>query len=153
MSSNTLINNRKARHDYSILETFEAGIALKGTEVKSIRNHQANLNDSFGRIEHEEVYLYNFHVDPYEFGNRENHEPLRKKKLLLHAHEIQHLNAKVNQQGLTLVPLTLYLKRGRVKVELALAKGKKTLDKREDLKKRIASREAQAALKRSGQRY
>jgi len=153
MSSNTLINNRKARYDFTILETFEAGIVLKGTEVKSIRAHKANLNDSFGRVEREELFLYNFHIDPYEFGNRENHDPLRKKKLLLHAHEIKRLIGQVAQKGFTLVPLTLYLKNGKVKVELALAKGKLQLDKREDLKKKIADREAQAALKHKSQRY
>jgi SsrA-binding protein len=152
MSENTLINNRKARHDFTILETFEAGIVLKGTEVKSIRAHKANLNDSFGRVERGELFLYNFHIDPYEFGNRENHDPLRKKKLLLHAHEIKGLIGQVAQKGFTLVPLTLYLKRGKVKVSLALAKGKLQLDKREDLKKRIADREARAALKRKSQR-
>jgi SsrA-binding protein len=153
MSENTLINNRKARHDFTILETFEAGVVLKGTEVKSIRAHKANLNDSFGRVEREEIFLYNFHIDPYEFGNRENHDPLRKKKLLLHAHEIKRLIGQVAQKGFTLVPLTLYLKRGKVKVSLALAKGKLQLDKREDLKKKIADREAQAALKRKSQKY
>ena len=153
MTSNTLINNRKARHDFEILEVFEAGIMLKGTEVKSIRAHKANLNDSFGRMEGEELFLYNFHVDPYEFGNRENHDPLRKRKLLLHANEIKRLIGQVAQKGLTLVPLTVYLKNGRVKIELALAKGKQQLDKREDLKKKVAQREAEVALKRRQQRY
>lgn len=151
--SNTLINNRKARFDFTILETFEAGIVLKGTEVKSIRAHKANLNDSFGRVEGGELFLYNFHIDPYEFGNRENHDPLRKRKLLLHSHEIGRLIGYVTQKGYTLVPLTLYLKNGKVKVALGLAKGKLQADKREDLKKKVADREAQAAVKQSRQRY
>ncbi|MBI1884097.1 MAG: SsrA-binding protein SmpB [Chlamydiae bacterium] len=147
MGSNTLIHNRKARHDFTILETLEAGLVLKGTEVKSIRAHKAHLDESFGFVEKGEIFLFNFHVDPYEFGNRENHDPLRKKKLLLHASEIERLAAQVTQKGLTLVPLKMYLKEGRIKVELALAKGKQQADKREDLKKREAHREAQAAMK------
>ena len=153
MGSDTLIQNRKARHDFTILETFEAGIVLKGTEVKSIKAHKANLNDSFGRAEKGEIYLYNFHIEPYAFGNRENHDPLRKKKLLLHAHEIKRLIGEISQKSFTLVPLTVYLKRGRVKIEMALAKGKLNLDKREELKKRAANREAQIALKRRVQKY
>lgn len=148
----TLINNRKARHDFTILESFEAGVVLKGTEVKALRAHKANLNDGFGRIEGEEVFLYNFHIDPYEFGNRENHDPLRKKKLLLHAHEIKRLIGQVLQKGHTLVPLTVYLKNGIVKIEIALAKGKQQIDKREDLKKRAADREARQAVKVRQQR-
>lgn len=151
--SNLLINNRKARHDFAILETFEAGIVLKGTEVKSIRAHKASLNDSFGRIEGGEIFLYNFHVDPYEFGNRANHDPLRKRKLLLHVSEIKRLIGQVSQKGFTMIPLTVYLKNGRVKIALALAQGKNKLDKREDLKKRIADREAQAAMKHKNQRF
>ncbi len=146
--SNVLMNNRKARHDYTILETFEAGIVLQGTEVKSIRAHKANLNDSFGRVENGEIFLYNFHVDPYEFGNIANHEPLRKRKLLLHFNEIKKLIGQISQKGFTLVPLAVYLKNGKIKVAIALAQGKQKIDKREDLKKRIADREAQAAMRR-----
>lgn len=152
-ASTTLIHNRKARYDFSILETLEAGIVLKGTEVKSIRAHKANLNDSFGRPEGSELFLYNFHIDPYEFGNRENHDPLRKRKLLLHAHEIKRLIEQVTQKGLTLVPLTVYLKHGRVKIQMALAQRKLKGDQREALKKREADREAQAAMKRGRSQY
>ena len=151
--SNTLINNRKARYDFTILETLEAGIVLKGTEVKSIRAHKANVNDSFGRVEDGELFLYNFHIDPYEFGNLENHDPLRKRKLLLHSHEIKRLIGQVTQKGLTLVPLTVYLKHGRVKIGLALAHRKLKGDQREELKKKVADREAQGAMKRNRQRY
>ncbi|MBI1870046.1 MAG: SsrA-binding protein SmpB [Chlamydiae bacterium] len=147
MGSDTLIHNRKARFDFSILETFEVGIVLKGTEVKSIRGHKAHLNDSFALIERGEVILYNFHIDPYAFGNRSNHDPLRKRKLLLHKNEIQRLVGKLTQKRLTLVPLSIYLKRGRVKVEMALAERKLKGDKREDLKKKASDREAQAAMK------
>ena len=140
--------NRKARHDYHIEETFEAGIVLTGTEVKSIREGRLNLKDSFARIEDGEVFLYNMHVSPYSHGNRWNHEPTRTRKLLLHRSEIRRLVGKVQQQGFTLVPLRVYFTpRGRAKVEIALARGKKLWDKRRDIAKREARREAERAIK------
>ena len=123
--------NRKARHDYHIEETYEAGLVLTGTEVKSIRQGRLNLKDSFARVEDGEVFLYNMHVSPYSHGNRWNHEPTRTRKLLLHKGEIRRLVGKVQQQGLTLVPLRVYFTpKGRAKVEIALARGKKLWDKR-----------------------
>jgi len=142
-----LCQNRKARHDYHIEEVFEAGIALQGTEVKSLRAGRANLQDSYADLDKQEVFLRNCHISPYEQAHRFNHEPLRARKLLLHRQEIRRLVGKVREKGLTLVPLSLYLKRGRVKVELALARGKKTYDRREDLKERAARLEIQAAFK------
>ena len=147
MAGQTLISNRKARHDYTILETFEVGIVLRGTEIKSLRKRNASLQESYARIIGEEIFLENFHINPYEFGNIHNHDPLRKKKLLLHTHQIKRLIGLVAQKGHTLVPLTAYLKRGRVKIEMALAKGKHTLDKRQDLKKKAQERDAQQVLK------
>ncbi len=141
-----LVTNRQARHDYHILETMEAGIVLKGTEIKSVRGGRVNLKDSFARIENGEIYLYNMHISPYDFGNRENHDPLRPRKLLLHKGEIRRLIGKTQEKGLTLIPLTLYIKSGYAKVELALAKGKRIYDKREDLKKRQVDREIQRAF-------
>ncbi|MDP3980940.1 MAG: SsrA-binding protein SmpB [Chlamydiota bacterium] len=147
MSDNKLVSNRKARHDYTIMETFEAGVVLKGTEIKSLRLRNANFQDCYGRIAGGELYLEHFHISPYEFGNIHNHEPLRSKKLLLHSHQIKRLIGLVSQKGYTLVPLTAYLKRGRVKIEMALAKGKHTLDKREALKKKAHERDAEQVLK------
>lgn len=141
-----LAANRQARHEYHILETFEAGIVLKGTEIKSVRNGRINLKDSFARIENEEVLLYNAHISPYDFGNRENHDPLRVRKLLLRKGEIRRLIGKTQEQGLTLIPLSIYIRNGYAKVDLALAKGKKLYDKREDLKKRQVNREIERAL-------
>ncbi|GAQ24191.1 MULTISPECIES: SsrA-binding protein SmpB [Tepidanaerobacter] len=146
--SRDLIINRKARHDYHILETFEAGIALSGTEVKSLREGKGNLKDSFARIENGEIFLYNMHISPYEKGNIYNKDPLRPRKLLMHKKEINRLLSKVKEKGLTLVPLRLYLnERGLVKVELALAKGKALYDKREDARQKDASREIEKAFK------
>jgi len=140
--------NRKAHHDYFIEETYEAGIVLTGTEVKSIRQGRLNLKDSFARIEDGEVFLYNMHVSPYSHGNRWNHEPTRTRKLLLKREEIRRLVGKVQQQGLTLVPLKVYFTpRGHAKVELALARGKKLWDKRQSIARRDAEREAQRAAK------
>jgi len=136
-----ITENRKARHDYFIEETYEAGIVLKGTEVKSLRAGKVNLKDSYAQVEKGEMFLFNMHISPYEQGNRFNVDPLRTRKLLLHKREISCLYGKVKQQGLTLVPLKLYFKKGRVKVELALAKGKKTYDKREAMAERDAKRE------------
>jgi len=139
----TIVTNRQARHDYFILETFEAGLALTGTEVKSLRAGRGNLKDSYAEIRGGEVFLVNCHISPYEFGNRYNHDPLRPRKLLLHKAEIRRLYGKTREKGLTLIPLELYFnERGRVKVELALAKGKKLYDKREEIARRDAERRA-----------
>ncbi|MEW6662602.1 MAG: SsrA-binding protein SmpB [Bacillota bacterium] len=140
--------NRKARHDFFIEESYEAGIALTGTEVKSLRGGKANLQDSYARIENGEVILYNMHVSPYEQGNRFNHEPKRPRKLLLHKREINRLWGKTREKGLTLVPLKVYFNpQGRAKLELGLAKGKKTFDKRDDIAVRDAQREIQKAFR------
>ena len=139
--------NSKAFHDYHIGDRYEAGIALVGTEVKALREGRANLRDSFARIEDNEVYLYHCHISPYSHGNLTNHEPLRVRKLLLHRGEIAKLIGKTQQRGYTLVPVKIYFKKGRAKVELALAQGKKTTDKREALRKKSAEREIQQALK------
>ena len=144
--------NRKARHDYHIHETYEAGIVLTGTEVKSLRAGKANLKDSYARIENAEVMLHNMHISPYEQGNRFNHEPLRTRKLLLHRYEINKLIGKTKEKGFTLVPLKIYFTRGKAKVELALASGKKLYDKREDMAERDARREMDRAL-REKQKY
>jgi SsrA-binding protein len=133
--------NRKARHDYDILEAFETGIALQGTEVKSLREGKANLKDCYARIKNGEVFLYNLHISPYEKGNIYNHDPLRVRKLLLHRKEIRKLSGKVEEKGLTLVALKVYFKKGKAKVELGLARGKKMYDKREDIAKRDMQRE------------
>lgn len=140
--------NRKARHDYFIEETMEAGIVLQGTEVKSIRLGRVNLKDSFARVENGEVFLYGMHISPYEQGNRFNHDPLRPRKLLLHKREIRRLLGKTREEGYTLVPTRLYFTKGKCKVELALAKGKKRYDKRESYAKRDAERRARQALRR-----
>ncbi|NLY83306.1 MAG: SsrA-binding protein SmpB [Acholeplasmataceae bacterium] len=140
--------NRKARHDYSIHETFEAGIELVGTEVKALRAGKANLKDAYAQItKSAEVYLYNLHISPYEQGNQFNHEPLRPRRLLLHRAEIRRLIGKVKEKGYTLVPLKLYFSRGRVKLELALATGKKLYDKRQSLAEKDAKREMDRTMK------
>lgn len=140
--------NRRARHDYHILETFEAGLVLTGTEVKALREGRVNLRDSFARVDNGEVYLYNMHISPYSHGNRWNHEPTRTRKLLLHKKEIRRLIGLVQQQGLTLVPLMVYFnEKGRAKLELAVARGKKLWDKRRDAAQREAQREAARAVK------
>ncbi len=136
-----IAQNRKARHDYEIMETFEAGLALRGTEVKSLRDGRANLKDSYAAVHHDEVWLYGMHISPYSHGNLNNHDPERDRKLLLHRREIRRLIGKTKESGLTLVPLQLYFTHGKVKVELALAKGKKQYDKREAIAKREAERE------------
>jgi SsrA-binding protein len=141
--------NRKARHDFLILDTYEAGLALQGTEVKSLRQGSANLKDCYARIEGGEVFLYNFHVSPYDKANRYNHDPLRVKKLLLHRKEIRKLVGKVQEKGLTLVALKVYFKRGKAKVELALARGKKLHDRREDVAERDAKRAMERAVRKS----
>ena len=139
--------NRKAYHDYHLLETFEAGIALLGTEVKAIREGRVNLRDSFARIDAGEVYLYNVNISSYSHRGYAQHAEMRQRKLLLHTHEIRKLVGKTKEKGLTLVPLELYFKNGRVKVLLALAKGKQAHDKRETLRRREVDRETRAAVK------
>ena len=139
--------NRKATHDYFILDKLEAGIALVGTEVKSIREGRINLKESHGMVKDGEVYLLNCHISPYSHGTSSNHDPTRARKLLLHRNEIRKLIGKTQEKGLTLVPLRVYLKRGRIKVELGLARGKKLFDKRESERRKTADREARAAMK------
>jgi len=146
-SSQPIADNRKAFHDYHILETFEAGIALLGTEVKGIREGQANLRDSFARVEGGEVWLFNVHINPYSHRGYVDHDPKRKRRLLLHKHEIRKLIGKTVEKGLTLVPTRMYFKNGRVKVALALAKGKDVRDKRETMRQREVDRETRAAVK------
>ncbi|HBI29873.1 MAG TPA: SsrA-binding protein SmpB [Deltaproteobacteria bacterium] len=151
MSIKILTTNRRARFEYEILETREAGIELKGTEVKSIRLGQINLSEGFCRISEDmQAMLQNVHIAPYDFGNRHNHDPLRPRRLLLHREEIYRLYGKIREQGLTLIPLKLYLKKGRVKLELGLVKGKKLHDKRETIKRRDAQREVERSLRDSG---
>ncbi|MEW5952139.1 MAG: SsrA-binding protein SmpB [Bacillota bacterium] len=147
MADKVLSVNRKARHEYHIVETFEAGIALAGTEVKSLRAGKANLQDSFARVENAGLVLYNMHIGHYEQGNRFNHEPKRPRKLLMHKREIMRLLGKTREKGYALIPLKLYFKNSWVKVELALAKGKKLHDRREDIAERDAKREIDRALK------
>jgi|SRR5690554_740243 len=140
--------NRRARHEYFIEETFEAGMVLTGTEVKSLRHGKGSLNECYAGINQAEVFLYNCHISPYEAGNRFNHEPLRPRKLLLHKGEIKRLIGKTREKGMTLVPLALYFDRNnRVKVELALARGKKLYDKRRELARRDAEREMERAVR------
>lgn len=141
--------NKKARHDYFIEQTIEAGIVLSGTEVKSIRQGKVNLKDSYATIEGGEVLLNGMHISPYEQGNIFNKDPLRDRKLLLHKAEINRLIGLTQQKGLTLVPMQLYFKRGKVKLELGVAKGKKLFDKREDIAERDAKREIDRKLKES----
>lgn len=142
-----IAQNRKARHDYFVEDTYEAGVVLQGTEIKSIRAGRVNLKDSFARIQHGEVYLYNMHVSPYEQGNRYNHDPLRTRKLLLHRKQINKLIGDTKEQGYSLIPLKLYVKNGYAKILIGLAKGKKKYDKREDLKKKEAKRDIERAFK------
>jgi SsrA-binding protein len=143
-----IAQNRKARHDYAVLETFEAGIMLTGTEVKSLRLGRASLVDGFATIDDGEIYLRNVHIPEYEQGSWTNHEPRRTRKLLLHRAEIERLIGKTRESGLTIVPLSLYFSAGKVKVELALARGKRSYDKRQDLARRDADREVSRALGR-----
>ncbi len=142
-----ICTNRQARYDYHIEESFEAGLALQGTEVKSLRDGRANLKDSYAAVDDGEVYLYECHISPYPNGGYANHEPKRPRKVLLHKKEIRRLLGKTQERGLTLIPLKLYFLRGRAKVELALARGKKLYDKREDMKRRDADREIERAFR------
>lgn len=144
---NLIAQNRKARHDYSVFETFEAGIVLKGTEIKSIRQRRVNLKDGFARVRDGEVYLMNVHISPYDQGNIFNHDPLRTRKLLLHKKQIIKIGTEMKNPGVTLIPLKIYIKDGFAKVLLGLAKGKKQYDKREDLKRKDMNREINRALR------
>jgi SsrA-binding protein len=147
-SSDRLIaDNRKARHDYHLFDTYEAGVVLLGTEVKAIREGRVNLRDSYGRIEGGEVFLFNVHISPYSHRGYAGHEPLRRRKLLLNRSEIRKLVGKIVERGFTLVPVRMYFKRGRVKVAVAVAKGKKEYDKRETIRRREVDRETRAAVK------
>jgi SsrA-binding protein len=146
-AQSNIAENRKAFHDFHLLETFEAGLVLLGTEVKAIREGRVNLRDSFARVEDGEVYIYNVHISPYSHRGYADHEPLRRRKLLLHRSEIRKLIGKTVEKGMTLVPTRLYFKNGRVKVAVALAKGKKDYDKRETERRREADRETRAAIK------
>lgn len=139
--------NRKARHDYFIHETYEAGIELKGTEVKSLRSGKANLRDSYAEVKDGEIFIEHMHISPYEQGNIFNHDPLRRRRLLLHKREILKLFGKTREKGFTLVPLKIYFKKGRAKLELALASGKHTYDKRATLHEKSAQRDIERALK------
>ena len=142
-----IASNKKAYHDYFVLQKFEAGIALTGTEVKSLREGRAQLKDSYVGFERGEAYLLSAHISPYTHGNRENHDPERKRKLLLHRNEIAKLNAQVVEKGLTVVPLRLYFKGGKVKAEIAVVRGKKLYDKRATEKTKELDREAAVAMK------
>ena len=147
MGEKLICQNKKAWHHYSIEDTYQAGIALLGTEVKSLREGRANLGDSYGKIKNGEVFLVDAHISPYNFGNRFNHDPLRTRKLLLHKREIRRLIGKVQEKGFTLIPLRLYFSNGRAKVELGLAKGKKLFDKRETLKRKTMERDMERGRK------
>lgn len=142
-----IAQNKKAFHDYHIEESFEAGIVLTGTEVKSLRAGRANLRDSYAAVKNEELYLIGCHISPYEQGNVFNHEPLRDRKLLVHRHELKRLIGKVQRSGYTMVPTKMYFKDGRAKVEVALAKGKASYDKREALAKKDAQRDIERAFR------
>ncbi|KXG74008.1 SsrA-binding protein SmpB [Thermotalea metallivorans] len=149
-----IANNKKARHDYFIEETYEAGIVLTGTEVKSIRMGKINLKDSYAEVDRGEVFIHNMHISPYEKGNIYNVDPLRKRKLLMHKREIAKLLGYTTQQGYTLVPLKVYInQRGLVKIELAVAKGKKLYDKREDIARKDANRRIQKELRERQRAY
>jgi SsrA-binding protein len=147
LAQTNIAENRKARHDYHLLETFEAGVVLLGTEVKAIREGRVNLRDSYAGIEDGELFLFNVNISPYSHRGYADHEPLRRRKLLLHREEIRKLIGKTVEKGMTLVPVRMYFKNGRVKVAVALAKGKKAYDKRETIKRRDVERETRAAVK------
>jgi SsrA-binding protein len=148
----SVARNPKATHDYHILEKWEAGIVLTGTEVKSLRNGKASIKEAYARVRNGEVFLEGMNITPYEQGNRYNHDPIRSRKALLHRREIEKLIGAVEQKGLTLIPLELYFRNGRAKVTLALGRGKKLHDKREDLKRRQAERETARAVSIKGRR-
>ena len=148
-----IAKNRKARHDYHIDEEFEAGMVLKGTEVKSLRLGRANLKDSYARIKNGEVFVHQMHINPYPFAYYDNHDPLRPRKLLLHKREIKRLYGKVNEKGLTLIPLKMYFKNGKAKISIALAKGKRKYDKRDAIRRREEQREMERTRKQYTSRY
>ena len=147
MAEHLIADNRKARHDFHLFDAYEAGVVLLGTEVKTIREGRVNLKDSYGRVEHGEVFLYNLHISPYSHRGYATHEPLRRRKLLLNKIEIRKLIGKTVERGLTLVPVRMYFKNGRVKVSLCVAKGKKNYDKRETIRRREIDRETRAIVK------
>jgi SsrA-binding protein len=147
MAEKLICQNKKAWHNYSVEDRYEAGIALLGTEVKSLREGRANLGDSYGKIKNGEVFLVDAHISPYSYANRFNHDPLRPRKLLLHRKEIRRLIGKVQEKGFTLIPLRLYFSDGKAKVELGLAKGKKLFDKRETLKRKTMERDMERGRK------
>ena len=147
-SNRVLVDNRKAWHDYEIIESFEAGLVLTGTEIKSLRGGKGNLRDSYARVEGSEIWIHNMHVSPYEQGNRANVDPLRPRKALLHREEIRRLLGKTREKGLALIPLKIYLAHGRAKIELALARGKRQYDKREAIAERESAREKERVMKR-----
>ena len=146
-NKNNLAENRKARHDYFVEETIEAGIALVGTEVKSIRAGKCNLKDCYADVRNGEVFIYNMHISPYEQGNIFNVDPLRERKLLLHKEQISRFNGLIAREGYTLIPLSLYLKEGKVKVALGLCRGKKNYDKRDSMLEKAHKRDMERALK------
>lgn len=145
--SGDLVSNRRATHDYDIQETYEAGIVLQGTEIKSIRDHGASLQEAYVKVIKDEVWLIGCNIAPYRYGNIHNHEERRDRKLLLHKREINKLKVATQEKGLTIIPLALYLKQGRVKLRIAIAKGKKSIDKRADIKERDEKRRMQQAFK------
>ncbi|UCF39376.1 MAG: SsrA-binding protein SmpB [Acidobacteriota bacterium] len=147
-SAHVIAKNRKAFHEYEILERFEAGMVLLGTEVKSLRDHRVNLKEAYAKVSGGEIWLEGCNISPYSHGNITNHEPLRPRKLLLHKREISKLIGEVTRGGLTIVPLQIYLKKGKIKIEIALARGKKLYDKRETAKRKTIEREVAAELKR-----
>jgi SsrA-binding protein len=149
----TVADNRRARHDFEILENHEAGISLTGTEVKAIRAGKANLQDAHVRIEDGELWLYNCHISPYDFGNRFNHEPMRKRRLLMHSQQIFKLKSKIQEKGLTLIPLKLYFKGNLIKVDLAMAKGRKVHDKRDVIAKKENQRNLDRVVKARNNEY
>lgn len=142
-----IATNRKAQHDYFVEDRYEAGVALTGTEIKSVRAARVNLRDGFVQIRKGEAWLVNVHISPYDFGNRENHEPRRERKLLLHRQELRKLQAKVSERGWTIVPLSMYLKDGRAKIEIALVRGKRLYDKRDAVAERDADRDLARELR------
>jgi len=145
-----IADNRKAHHDFHLIETFEAGVALVGTEVKAIREGRVNLRDSFARVDGGDIYVHNVHIGAYSSRGYADHEPLRPRKLLLHRQEIQKLIGKTTERGMTMVPVQMYFKNGRVKIAISLAKGKKDYDRRETIKRREIDRETRAAVKERG---
>jgi len=149
----SIATNRRARHDFEILETVEAGLVLRGTEVKSLRDSQVNFKDSYATIRNDEAWLRGCHINPYSHGTDANHDPERDRKLLLHRREINRLNGRIAERGLTLIPLRLYLKGGRVKLELGLARGRKTHDKRSAIKEREVRREMDKAARAGRNRW